>query len=187
MTLSTDAARALAAVAMAAIFGVSLLGVPSCSKPSGDSAPALRRVDKLLASRQFAEALPLSLQNRERYPGESAAAWQVARAYEGLGKASDEAAAWEAYLRLAPPTNDVCLRLTDIYQSLAQPVQVVAIANRCLALDEKQAELLGDLASASLQLHDRAAARAALRRALAIDPENQQFRARLQAVEAGSP
>ena len=84
----------------------------------------MRRVDALAGARSVPEALPLALDNRRRHPAESAAAWQVARAYEGLGAARDEAAAWEAYLRLAPPTGDVCLRLSDVYRSLAQPTQV---------------------------------------------------------------
>jgi tetratricopeptide (TPR) repeat protein len=184
---STDAVRAFAAVAMAATFGVVFFGVPSCSRASGDSLEALRRVDRLLATERYSDALPLALDNRQRHPEDSAAAWQVARAYGGLGTLADEAAAWETYLRLAPPTHDVCLRLSDVYQRLAQPAQVIALVDRCLALDDRQSELLGDLATASLERHDSPAAAAALRRGLAIDPGNNQFRARLRALERPSP
>ena len=180
------ARQAVSAAVVAAAFGVVLLGVPSCSTVSSASARPMRRVDALLARGQFREALPLALDNRQRHPAESAAAWQVARAYEGLGAARDEAAAWEAYLRLEPPTGDVCLRLSDVYHSLAQSTQVIAIVNRCLALDDRQAELLGDLAAAYLDLGDRSAAAAALKRALAIDPSNPQVRARLRSLEGAA-
>ena len=181
------ARQAVAAAGVAAAFGMVLLGAPSCSTASSASARPLRRVDGLLAHGQFSEALTLALENRRRSPGESVAAWQVARAYEGLGAARDEAAAWEEYLRLAPPIGDVCLRLSDVYHSLAQSTQVVALVNRCLALDDRQAELLGDLAAAYLDLADRSAAAAALKRALAIDPSNPQFRARLRSLEGAAP
>lgn len=175
--------HALAAAVMTATFGVVLLGTPSCSTASSASALPLRRVDVLLAREQFAEALPLALDNRRVYPGESAAAWQVARAYQGLGAPGDEAAAWETYLRLSPPTGAVCLRLSDVYHALAQPTRVVALVNRCLALDDRQPELLGDLAAAYLELGDRPAAVSALKRALAIDRSHPQFLARLRSLE----
>jgi tetratricopeptide (TPR) repeat protein len=187
LTLDHDAWHAIAAVVLTAVFGVVLLGMPSCSTVPAVSAEALRRVDRLLARAQFSEALPLALENRQRYPGETAAAWQVARAYQGLRRPADEAAAWEAYLLHSPPTNDVCLRLSDVYRELAQPDKVIALVNRCLALDDRQAELLGDLAEAYLDLGDRPAAGAALRRALAIDPMHPQFQVRLQNLERADP
>ena len=148
MTLSDDACHAFVAVALTTIFAVVLLGVPSCSRPSGVSAEALRQVDRLLADGQFSRALPLALENRRRYPGESVAAWQVARTYEGLKAPADEAAAWEAYLAQSSPTSEVCLRLSDVYRELLRPEQVIATVDRCLALDDRQPELLGDLATA---------------------------------------
>jgi tetratricopeptide (TPR) repeat protein len=141
----------------------------------------------LLADGQFREALPLALENRQQHPGDRGAAWQVARAYQGSGSAREEAAAWEAYLRLAPPTGDVCTRLSEVYQSLAQPAQVVALITRCLALDDRQPELLGDLASAYLDLRDRPSAVLALKRAIALDPAHPRFRAQLRALEAAAP
>jgi tetratricopeptide (TPR) repeat protein len=183
----TPARQAVAAAVVAAAFGVVLLGVPSCSTASRASARPMRRVDTLLARGQFFEALPLALDNRQHYPAESAAAWQVARAYEGLGTPSEEAAAWEAYLRLAPPTGDVCLRLSEVYLSLGQPAQVVAVVNRCLAQDDRQVELLGDLAAAYLELQDRPAALTALKRALAIDPAHPRISAQLRTLEVTAP
>jgi tetratricopeptide (TPR) repeat protein len=183
MKMSSVAGHTIAAAALVAAFGVELLGVPSCSVASDASALALRRVDRLVARGQFAEALPLALDNRARYPTEGAAAWQLARVYEGLGTPGEEAAAWEVYLRQAEPAGDVCLRLSDVYHQLAQPMQVVATVNRCLALDDRQPELLGDLAAAYLELGDRSAAVAALARALAIDPGHPQFRAQLRNLE----
>jgi tetratricopeptide (TPR) repeat protein len=179
--------HAIVAVAMIAAFGVQLLGVPSCAVASNASAPALRRVDRLLASGQFAAALPLALENRTRYPTENAAAWQVARVYQGLGMLADEAAAWEVYLRQSPATGDVCPRLSDVFHALAQPAQVVSIVNRCLGLDDRQPELLGDLAAAYLELGERSMAVAALNRALAIDPAEPEFRAQLRRLEGQEP
>jgi tetratricopeptide (TPR) repeat protein len=111
----------------------------------------------------------------------------VARVYEGLGAPADEAIAWEVYLQKWPPTSDVCLRLSDVYHELAQPKQVVSTVNRCLALDDRQPELLGDLAAAYLELGDRSAAVAALKRALAIDPADPQFLAQLRNLERAEP
>jgi tetratricopeptide (TPR) repeat protein len=91
------------------------------------------------------------------------------------------------YLEHSAPTNDVCLRLSDVYHELAQPRQVVATVNRCLALDDRQPELLGDLAAAYLELGNRIAAVTALKRALAIDPAHPQFRARLRSLEGAGP
>jgi predicted Zn-dependent protease len=177
----------IAAVAMIAVFGFVLLGVPSCWQTTDASAAALDRVDRLLARGQFSEALPLALENHSRYPDEGAAAWQIARVYAGLGTPVEEAGAWEAYLRLAPPTTDVCIRLSDVYHELAQPMQVIAIVNRCLAIDDRQPELLGDLAAARLELGDRVAAVTALKRALAIDPAHPQFVEQLRRLESAAP
>lgn len=177
----------IAVVALIAAFGVELLGVPSCSVASNAAAPALRRVDRLVARGQFVAALPLALDNRIRYPAEGAAAWQVARVYEGLGTLADEAAAWEVYLRQSSAAGDVCLRLSDVYHALEQPAQVVSIVTRCLGLDDRQPELLGDLAAAYLELGDRPMAVAALKRALAIDPAEPELREQLRRLEGQEP
>jgi tetratricopeptide (TPR) repeat protein len=167
-------------------FGVGLFGVPSCSTV-GVAGIALDRVDRLVAGRQFSEALPLALDNRERYPNSAAAAWQLARVYQGLGAPGDEAAAWEAYLQTSPPTGEVCLSLSDDYHQLGRPRQVIATVNRCLALDDRQPELLGDASAAYLEVGDRLAAVAALERALAIDPTGREFREALEKIRHATP
>jgi Flp pilus assembly protein TadD len=177
----------LIAAALTTAFGVVLLGTPSCATTRGASVGPFRRVDRLLADGRFREALPLALENRQQHPDDRGVAWQMARAYQGLGTARDEAAAWEAYLRLAPATGDVCLRLSEVYHSLAQPAQVVAVVNRCLALDDRQPELLGDLAAAYIDLRDPPSAILALKRALALDPAHPHFRAQLRALELAAP
>ena len=187
MTPAAATTRAIAAVLMIAAFGFELLGVPGCSIAADQPAGALRRVERLIAARELAGALPLALENRTRYPGDPVAAWHVARVYQGLGALVDEASAWEVYLRKSPPTSDVCLRLSDVYHELAQPAQVVATADRCLALDDRQAELLGDLAAAYVEMGNRAAAITALERALAIDPVHPRFRAQLRNLEGAGP
>jgi tetratricopeptide (TPR) repeat protein len=176
---------AIAAAVMIAAFGIELLGVPGCSIAADQPASALRRVERLIAARQFADALPLALENRARYPGDPTAAWHVARVYEGLQRPSDEAAAWETYLHNAPPTATVCMRVSELYRQLRQPSRVVANADRCLAFDAGQPELLADAAEADLERGDHTAAMRALQRAAAIDPHNPRAAAMLQAV-AGS-
>jgi tetratricopeptide (TPR) repeat protein len=183
MKMNSVGGRGIAAVVLIAAFGVELLGVPSCSVASDASTDALAHVSRLLARGKFAEALPLALDNRARYPNQGTAAWQVARVYEGLGAPLDEAAAWEEYLRQSAPTSDACLRLSDVYHQLGQPTEVVATVNRCLTLDDRQPELLGDLAAAYLEMGNRAAAIATLKRALAIDPAHPQFVAKLRSLE----
>jgi tetratricopeptide (TPR) repeat protein len=175
--------QALAAVIMVTVFGATLLGVPSCTGAADPSTLGRRRVERLIAAQQFAEALPLAVEERAHDPVDPVAAWHVARIYQGLAMPADEAVAWELYLRQSPPTGDVCLRLADVYHDLHQPAQVAATINRCLALDDQQAELLGQLAAAYLEMGNRAAAIDSLQRALVIDPAHPQFRADLDRLQ----
>lgn len=171
--------RAMVAVALAAVFGVELLGWPSCDRHASASAARTRRLDKLIAARQFSDALPLALEARRSESADSLLLWQLARVYAGLGRAADEAAAWEEYFRGAAATADVCLRLSDVYRSLNQPSMVVSTVDRCLKLDENQPELVGDRAAAHAALGNRSAAQADLEHAVTMQPTNPGFRIRL--------
>jgi tetratricopeptide (TPR) repeat protein len=172
------------AVVMGVAFGIELIGVPGCSIGADQPANALRRVERLIAAREFAAALPLALENRARYPGQSTSVWQLARVYEGLRRPAEEAAAWEAYLNEQAPTPTVCTRLSDVYRQLGQPSQVVAVVDRCLAFDSHLPELLADAAAARIELGDRATALSVLQQAAVIDPGNPRVAALLKGVSS---
>src|SRR6185295_11431030 len=106
----------VAAVFMLAAFGLELLGMPGRNGEQNESAAAVRQVDGLLARREFAQALSLATANDARFPADPAVLWQMARAQGAIGNHIAEAAAWEAYLRRAPATTDVCYRLSDLYR-----------------------------------------------------------------------
>lgn len=176
--------HAIVAVVMVVAFGIELMGVPGCSIAGDQPANALRRVERLVAAREFAAALPLALENRARYPNQSTPVWHLARLYEGLRRPAYEAAAWESYLNEQAPTPTVCTRLSDLYRQLEQPLQVVAIVDRCLAFDSHQPELLADAAVARIAMGDRAAAMSALQQATAIEPSNPCVTALLKGVSS---
>jgi hypothetical protein len=64
-------------------------------------APGPRRVEAAIASRRFADALPLAADLRRVYPNEPLVAYWLAEIYGGLGRAEDEASAWKSYRELA--------------------------------------------------------------------------------------
>jgi Flp pilus assembly protein TadD len=170
------------AAVVSAVFGVVLLGVPSLPLRPAQPAPRTRNLQRLIAAGDFGAARELAVEARRLHPDDDGAARSLARIDGGLGRPADEAAAWEDYLRLAPATPDVCLRLSSVYRSLGQPLNVAATVERCLALEARQPELLGDLAAARLALGDRTAAVAAMERAVAMQPSNPAFRVRLASL-----
>jgi hypothetical protein len=146
--------RALAALGVAAAFAIELLGLPGQDRGSFEWGPASRQADKLIAAGRFADALPVVVAERTRHPSNANTLRQLARTYAGLNRLADEAAAWEAYLTEAPATDDVCLRLSEVYRRLLKPDHVAAITGRCLPFDPHQPELRRDRDGASTARQD---------------------------------
>jgi tetratricopeptide (TPR) repeat protein len=174
----------IVAAAMAAAFAVALLGLPLLTiGEHTDQEVAGRPAERLIAARRFSEALPLVLDARRRRPDDTAPLRQLARVYAGLGRPADEAATWEQLLTVSAASDDVCLRLSEAYRTLVQPANVISTAERCLAFDSRQPELLGDMAEAYLALGNRQAARDALSKAARIAPSHPRLRALGRAIE----
>jgi tetratricopeptide (TPR) repeat protein len=162
---------------MAALLAIELLGVPS-----GGSTPLegeMRRIDALIASHEFSAALAAIDALRADAAADPLLERQAARAYAGLGRLSDEAAAWESFLQRSPIPGDGCLRLIEVYELLDQPAQVLPVAERCLAVDTDHAAVLGRLAHAQEALGDLTGAEASLERAVRADPRDPTLRVRL--------
>jgi len=141
------------ALFIAAAFAIELFGFAR-----GDARDLLdwergaRQTDKLIAAGRFADALPAALDAHERDPRDISALRQLARVYAGLGRFADEAAAWENILAIAPATDDVCVRLADVYRRLSDPARVIATVDRCEPFDPRQPELASDRAAAQAAL-----------------------------------
>ena len=147
--MATAPTRPIVALVMAAAFAIELLGVPGRDTERGsDWDPAVRQADKLIAAGRFADALPIVLEARRLHLSSVGVLRQLARTYAGLGRLSEEAAAWEDVLAHSPATDDVCVRLSEVYRRLAEPARVAATVERCLPFDPHQPELFHDLAAA---------------------------------------
>jgi len=146
--------RALAALAVAAAFAIELRGLSGRGSGSSDWEPSNRRADALIAAGRFAEALPIVVAEQTRHPEDANTLRQLARVHAGLHRWSDEADAWEHYLAVAPATDDVCIRLADVYRRLARPERTAAIAVRCLPFDPHQPEIGRDRDAARVRQDD---------------------------------
>ena len=147
---SLDASFALC---FAAAFALELFGLGR-TEPRNvlDWNRATRQTDKLIAAGRFADALPMALEAIREAPTDTTALRQLARSYAGLDRLAEEAATWEQFLATAPATDDVCVRLTDLYRRLLQPAQVLATVDRCEPFDPHQPELARDRATAQTAL-----------------------------------
>jgi predicted Zn-dependent protease len=142
---------------MALLFALELFGVPSCTTGTPLEAE-MRRTDALLAEGRSTEALSVLLLLRDAHPTEALLDRQVARAYAGLNRPTEEAEAWEAFLRKSPAPADACLRLGELFRKSGEPARFVAAAQQCLSHDPGQVEVIGALALAYEVLGNRAAA-----------------------------
>ena len=64
-------------------------------------APESRYVERAIGEHRFADALPVALALRRAHDREPLTAYWLAIIYEGLGRAADGRAAWEAFTRLS--------------------------------------------------------------------------------------
>jgi tetratricopeptide (TPR) repeat protein len=137
------------ALCAAAAFALELFGFAR-TEPRNllDWDRANRQTDKLIAAGRFAEALPAALEARQHQPTDATALRHLARLYAGLGRLADEATVWEQFLAIAPATDDVCVRLADVYRRLSQPARVIATVDRCEPIDPRQREFARDRAAA---------------------------------------
>jgi Flp pilus assembly protein TadD len=90
----------------------------------------------------------------------------------GLGRARDEAAAWEDYLRLASLPDAACPALGLAYARAGDPIRAIEAYERCAAAAPDDPERWLDLA-VEYQARGRSSeATEAFRRAAALDPSD---------------
>jgi tetratricopeptide (TPR) repeat protein len=142
---------------------------PSRSSGLDPVSPRARQVERAIAAKHFADALPIALELAASYPGEALPAYWLALAYEGLGRFQDEAAAWERFIAVGGAPEEACPGLALAYARASDGGAGLAAYERCVTLDARDPERLVDLAAALERAGRPSDALEAYRRAAALD------------------
>ena len=101
--------------------------------------PRPREVERAIAARRFADALPMAAGLERSYPREPLIAYWQAEIYRGLGRPAEEVAAWERYMALSPAygeaAEETCPALAEARERLGDRAGALRERARCAALD----------------------------------------------------
>lgn len=163
--------RALLAALVLALFGWTL--APRALPVKGGNAEA----EKLLAvSRQafdkgnWEAALAPTTALVDQFPNQQVFAERLARIYAGLGRAADEAAAWERFLRVSPTPEDACPAVAEAYWRAGEKEKSLDASIRCRDFDPLSGELHYYLGRAYERAGKPAEARGSYEAALEVEP-----------------
>ncbi|MDQ3398286.1 MAG: tetratricopeptide repeat protein [Deinococcota bacterium] len=126
---------------------------------------------ELLEKGRYEEALAATERLYQSYPNNHIYLYRLAQANHGLGCYEEEAALLEHYMDVAPIPGAVCLELLRAYARQGLGGAMMAAAERCLALDPKNADTLYYLARAYEFQAQREEAGALYREGLALAPD----------------
>lgn len=152
--------------------------------------PRARLIEHAIAAERFADALPIALEFEASYPREPLVAYWLALTYQGLGRAADEAAAWERFIALGAAPEEACPGLADAYARNGNGDGGLQAYERCTRLDPRDPERLLDLGDALERARRPSDALAAYRRAALLDPKHPVIARRIDRVSrqlAGQP
>ncbi len=134
--------------------------------------PHGRQVEQDIEAGRFGDALPVARQLITAHPDDPQILYWLAEIYRGLGQGSEEAKAWERYVRLGVAPAAACPSMPRAYLSLGDDAAALGAFERCAAFDPDDAERLIDLARAQAVSGDARKARSTYERAAAIAPDD---------------
>jgi tetratricopeptide (TPR) repeat protein len=134
--------------------------------------PRGREVERAIAAREFEAARPIAEQLAAIYPETPIAAIWLAEIYRGLGRASDEARAWETVLSTTGVPDEACPALPEAYRRAGDTSRALDAFKRCAAAAPDDPERLVDLADAYAAAGLASDAVESLRRVALVDPSH---------------
>jgi tetratricopeptide (TPR) repeat protein len=159
---------------LAAYAGVWLHGVVVSSRRSGFDpfGPRGRILAQRLGGGDYRGALPLAHELIQEFPDEPELLLAQARIWHGLGAWSQEAEAWEKYVRLSSTPAEACPALAEAHQAGKRDDLALRAYERCVRFDPDDPDRWFDLAWAYERRGRRSDAVIAWRKAAALDPDN---------------
>ena len=121
--------------------------------------------------KNWARALPPTLQLHEAYPESHIYIAQLAEIYHHLGQYREEAAMWEAFWIRAPLPIEGCPQIGEAYQSQGLTKQAINALERCLAVDPNSPDEIFFLARALERTGENDRAATLYARGLAVAPK----------------
>jgi tetratricopeptide (TPR) repeat protein len=106
----------------------------------------------------------------EQFPNQQVFAERLARIHAGLGRAADEASAWERFLRVSPTPEDACPAVAEAYWRAGEKERSLDASVRCRDFDPLSGELHYYLGRAYERAGRPADARASYEAALKVEP-----------------
>lgn len=120
-----------------AVLGRSQVERVLAPRPLDPFAARPKAVEELVVAGKFAHALPLAIELETAYPDEPLVSYWLATINHGLGRAQDEAAAWDHYVRVSKAPGDACPAWPDAYARAGHRAQAQAAADRCAEFDRQ--------------------------------------------------
>ena len=181
-------ARLVLLVALLAAY-VAVFASARLSGRNGDRldplTPRPRAVERAIGERRFADALPLALEDARATPRDPLPQHWLALIEQGLGRADEEAAAWERYAALSSAPGAGCPDLPEAYARAGHDAQALAAYERCAKDDDTEPQRLIDLAAAYARNRRFTDARVAYERAARLDPLNPAIPSRIASLGVG--
>lgn len=145
-----------------------------------------RSVEQAMSERRFSDALPVTLELHEAYPGDPLTDYWLATIYQGLDRPADEVTAWTRYISASSTPAVACPALPLAYERLGQHEQSLLTYEHCAEYDPRDPQKLIDLAAAWEKDQNREAALTVYRRAALLDPSDPLISRHIRALtEAG--
>jgi tetratricopeptide (TPR) repeat protein len=173
--LSTPTLRLLGGL-LVLIMYASVLSSSGGSEPADSGGVSAVSAERWLAASRdafeaarYADALPPTLELTRAFPNQQVYAERLALTYQHLGRAAEEAAAWERVVAVSPTPVDACPALPDAYVRAGGLSDTALDAfERCSAFEPKNTDMLFYLARARERAGRFDLAEAAYREAVRI-------------------
>jgi tetratricopeptide (TPR) repeat protein len=120
------------------LAGYAILNYSYLSPP--DPGLWVQQARDLLAARRFEEALIYSDKLLAHFPTSQVYLSQAALIYKNLGRAHDEAATLERFIKVAPDPSEACPEIVHTYRQAQETDHMLDAANRCLALEPRNSD-----------------------------------------------
>lgn len=156
---------------------------PPPTPPTGNAAAFAEMGDDLLKMGKTEQAIAAYQEALERHPNEPELQRKLADAFRTTGKDDRVLAYYTDRIKTHPYDAESHLILAETYLRQNAMTQARAHAETAAILAPKTARAQAMLGSACVKAGDRKAAAAAYRRALAIEPWNEEYQKALQAVD----
>lgn len=167
--------RVLGSLAALLVFYLTLSVAPRWALAPVDAAPNADLVvtaNQLIAQGQWSDALAPVTALVAAFPGNHIYAEHLATTYNHLGRPREEAEAWELFVATSPNAYEACPRMGNAYLRAHDLAKAIDAAERCLAFDPTDPDLMFHAAHAAEWKDDWVAAEALYRQAAAADPAN---------------